>query len=589
MKNIIRILCLLIACMMLFSSCTNNEADAVPNGETVDEQADQTETKEELAAPIVLVTADGKANCTVTKPKDDSEELEQAIDSFLKEIQKKTGVKLPVVDEVSEISTEYEIAINATTGRTPLAEQYDATPYTDYMLGIWDWHIMVTARAESCVKAGLKKISSSLEKIDDGYCIREDIGTSASAILGDKKSSVPVYETKKGEELPLYSVNKGYEVCIQNNTESEFKAYVKKLEDFGFTKYSENAMPAGNSVLGGNLSCVYTAEDMHVFINWYVSQKTARIVFTDPTELPSLEKPALTSADTAKTSIAQIGIAGLGMSYVIQLKDYSFIVIDGGTKASSNLTKLYDYMVSKTPSGKKPTIECWIFTHADPDHIGAPTEFLKNYMEKIELVSVASNFPDCSVQDTSQNDETIGGAIFTLENTINLFYAPKVYTIHTGQKFYFKGVEMEVLFTEEDTYPLKVNSYNDTSAMMRFTFDNGKTFTVLGDSTEQLSKQLANTYKEYLKSDILQLAHHGLIGGNEQLYKYIDPEICFWATSKERYEGKYDTNKDGTVNAKDVQHCLGQGGCGYNAYIRNTSIRERTHYHAGETFVVNVE
>ena len=583
MKNITRILCCVISIVMLLSSCGKNDPDVV---EETTEQAQSTET---LADPIVLVTADGKANCTVTKPKDASEEVDEAISDFLREIRKKTGVELPVVDEYSEISTNYEIAINATAGREPVAEQYEATAYTDYKLGIWDWHIMITARSDQAIKAGLKKISSSLEQIEDGYCIREDIGTSASAILGDKKASVPVYDTENGKELPFYSVSKGYEVCIKDTNEAEFKAYAKKLEDYGFTKHSENAMSAGSLVKGDNLSYVYTAEDMYVFINWFVSSNTARVVFTEPTELPELTKPTLAAEDTAKTSVAQIGIAGLGMSYVIQLKDYSFIVIDGGTDATSNLTKLYDYMVSKTPEGRKPKIECWIFTHADPDHIGAPTEFLKKYVDDIELVSVASNFPDCTVQDTSQNDETIGAAIFALENIVKVFYGAKTYTIHTGQKFYFEGVEMEVIMTEEDVYPMKVESYNYTSAMMRFTFDNGKTFTVLGDGTEKTCRQLAATYREYLKSDMLQLAHHGLIGGDEQLYKYIDPDICFWATSKERYEGKYDTNKDGTVNAKDVQHCLGQGGCGYNAYIRNDSIKKRTHYHGGETFVVNVE
>ncbi|MBQ9116650.1 MAG: hypothetical protein IJY04_06465, partial [Clostridia bacterium] len=305
--------------------------------------------------------------------------------------------------------------------------------------------------------------------------------------------------------------------------------------------------------------------------------------------LPALEKPTLTANDTAKMSIAQIGIGGLGMSYVIQLKDYSFIVIDGGTSASENVQKLYDYMVEKTPSGKKPTIACWVFTHADPDHIGAPQAFLTKYMEEVELESVVSNFPDCSVQDTSQDDQKIGAAIFALENLIKRFYDATVYNVHTGQKLYFKGVEMEVLTTEEELYPVKAESYNWTSLMARFTFDNGKTFTMLGDAAEKTSKQLAATYGSYLKSDILQLAHHGLIGGDKELYRYIDPEICFWSTSKERFEGKYDTNKDGKVTAADVQHCLGQGGCDYNAYIRDDSIRVRTHYHGGETFVVNVE
>ena len=577
MKKKIRIISLFIMLVLLMSACKITDKPL---------QTGESSSSEEMtAAPapaMVMVDSKGNARCTVTKPVDCSEELAEIVDNFVKDVEKKTGVKLPVVDELSAISTKYEIAINATAGRPPVEQQLKKTGYTDYSIGIWEWHIMVTAPTDVAVKAGLKTICNSLEQIDQGYCLREDLNVQASALLGNKKASVPVYDALNGKVLPLYSVNGGYEVCIQETTGAETLTYTKKLEANGFSKYSENG-------IGKNLSFAYTAEDLQVFVNYNDSQKTTRIVFEEPGTLPALEKPTLTSLDTAQMSIAQIGIGGLGMSYVIQLKDYSFIVIDGGTSDSGNVQKLYDYMVEKTPSGKKPTIACWMFTHADPDHIGAPQAFLTKYMEQVELESVACNFPDCSVQDTSQDDQKIGAAIFALENLIKRFYDATVYNVHTGQKLYFKGVEMEVLTTEEDLYPIKAESYNWTSLMVRFTFDSGKTFTVLGDAAEKTSKQLAATYGSYLKSDILQLAHHGLIGGDKGLYQYIDPEICFWSTSKERFEGKYDTNKDGKVTAADVQHCLGQGGCDYNAYIRNESIRVRTHYHGGETFVVNVE
>ena len=575
MKGFIRILCCLMMLTLLLSGCKVQEKPPT------EQESETEEVTKAPAPPMVLVDSAGKANCTVTKPRKCSEAVEELIDSFVEDVEKKTGVKLPVVDEYSEICTRYEIAVNATAGRTPAEEQLKDTGYTDYVIGVWDWHIMITSRSDAATKAGLRRLFNSLEKIDEGYCIREDISLSASAMLGDKKSSVPVYDTLNGKELPFYSVKGGYEVCIQGTTREETMKYAEKLSECGYSKYSENA-------IGNNLTYVYITEDVHVFLNYDASLSTARVVFESAGALPSLEKPKLTAADNANMTIAQIGIGGLGMSYAIQLKDYSFIVIDGGTNDKTNVAMLYDYIVSKTPSGKKPTIACWLFTHADPDHIGAPHVFLTDYMEKVELKSVAYNFPDFSVQNTSQNDQSVASSAFNLENLVDRFYDATTYNVHTGQKFYFKGVEMEILFTEEDIYPAKVNSYNDTCVMARFTFDNGKTFTVLGDSTVQTSKQLAATYKDYLKSDILQLAHHGLIGGDKTLYSYIDPEICFWATSKERFEGKYDTNKDGTVNAKDVQHCLGQGECYYNAYIRDDSIRKRTHYHGGETFVVNV-
>ena len=418
--------------------------------------------------------------------------------------------------------------------------------------------------------------------------MREDIDICASAVLGKSVASVPAYVTEKGSELPLYSVGDGYEICIQNTSQKEFDEYEKRLAESGFTKYSENSIPTGGMYTEKNRACVYTGSDIFVFANYNASQSTARIVFTKPTELPSLTSPTLTASDTAQMSIAQIGVAGLGMSYAIRLKDYSFIIIDGGTGADNNVNMLYDHIVEKTPKGMRPTIESWIFTHPDPDHIGAPQAFLTKHVGNIELRSIICNFPDCSIQHTHQGDERIGEAIRVLEDTVKSYYGSKVYTVHTGQKFYFKGVWMEILMTEEDVYPIRLESYNFASVMMRFTFDGGKTFMMLADGAVITSKQLAASYGTYLKSDILQLAHHGLIGGDKQLYMYIDPEICLWATAKERYEGHWDTNRDGKVDERDVQHCLGEGGCDYNAWIRDESVRVRTHYHGGETVVLSV-
>ena len=506
MRPSVRFICVLFIFAIILSSCGNgggkpdsgqtDPGTDIPQAKTEENKTVEitTETK---AKPLILVRADGTPNCTVTMPLNASEETAAAVAQFVKDVEKKTGVELPLVDETSEIRTEYEIAVNATLGREPLAEQLQATPYTDYLVRMWDWHIMVTARSDKALSTALKRILFVLENLDEGFCVREGISLQASAILGERKTSVPLYDTENGKELPLYSVKNGYEVCIQETTTTEFSAYAEKLGALGFVKYSEASMSAGSASQGRNLSLTYTGEDLDVFLTWNDPLQTARIVFAEKSPLPESEKPTLTSSDTADLTIAQIGIGGLGMSYAIQLRDYSFILIDGGTNAESNITKLHDYILEKTPDGTQPRIACWIFTHADPDHIGAPFGFLQKYMGEIVLESVICNFPDCSVQNTSQNDETIGTSIFTLENLINRFYGSKVYTAHTGQTFFFKGLELEILFTEEDIYPKKVNSYNDTTLMGRFTFDNGKTFMMLGDSTQQTSQQLAATFGEF--------------------------------------------------------------------------------------------
>ena len=568
----------------LASGCQNQAGTSTDDSTytTVQDQTTEEESTEEESPLLVLIDADGKANCTIVKPTQCSETVADAIDYFVLLVEIDTGVKLPVADETAQTETPYEIVVNATANRSFVETQRKRTGYTDYVVGIWERHILLTFHSDWLVKQALERLYDAFEKTEEGYCVRSDTDIRVSTMLGDKKTSVPSYDTTSGTVLPFYSVKDGYEVCIQNTSRTEADAYRKKLLEYGFSKYSENAV-------GENITCVYVAEDLQVFVNYDASQNTVRIVFSDPGELPSLEKPVITALDDAQMSIAQIGVGGLGMSYAIQLKDYSFILIDGGTGAADNVNMLYNYMVDKTPEGAKPRIACWIFTHADPDHIGAPQEFLKKYSSQVDLETVMWNFPDCSIQNTSQSDEKIGASISELENQVKKVVGVKTYTAHTGQRFYFKGVEIEVLFTEEDLYPRMPANYNDTSLMMRFVFESGKTFMILADSTHYTSKQLAASYGVYLKSDILQLAHHGLIGGDKQLYEYIDPAICFWATSQQRYEGKYDTNKDGKVTAEDVQHCLGQGKCDYNEYIRDDSVRVRTHYHGSQTFVITVD
>ena len=62
-------------------------------------------------------------------------------------------------------------------------------------------------------------------------------------------------------------------------------------------------------------------------------------------------------------------------------------------------------------------------------------------------------------------------------------------------------------------------------------FDTGKTkILILGDTGTKSSEKLLNNQKDKLKSDILQVAHHGQDGATEELYKQIDPDICLWPT-----------------------------------------------------------
>lgn len=423
----------------------------------------------------------------------------------------------------------------------------------------------------------IKSLTAQKSNIDEDLIMSEE-GEEVMLDMSEAYSTViPKYMTESGQELPLHSVGKGgYQVCIQNTTAEEFRQYAGMLEKAGFRKYSDTEIPAGAEHMDNpNLFYVYETEEIQVFLSWNTSLNTSRIVFVYSEQLPSLEAIPLEDGDDVIPSVSQMQIDS-GMSYVIQLPDASFIVIDGGVYGYSDCKRLYDFMVVRSPEGQLPVIAAWMYTHPDPDHIQLATEFISRYTGQVEIRAFAYNFPDCEIMDTTQDDQTIQLSIVVLEKNIKEYCPEAVtYTLHTGQTYYFKGVKIEILLTEEDVYPIIPTIYNDTTAAWRMTFENGKSFMVLGDCTHQLSKQLAATYGDYLKSDILQLAHHGLIGGDKELYQFIDPSVCFWATFEDRFNGNYSKDK--------YQWCLGESICDYNAWIRDESIRVREHYHNSVT------
>lgn len=400
-------------------------------------------------------------------------------------------------------------------------------------------------------------------------------------------------EAAYGTEIPQYDTtgtstmhplgNGGYEICIQGSSRKELVAYAESLSKEGFLLYSTKSISAGSESSEDNLFYTYVGKDVNLYLSWNPGLETARVIMTPKELLPSKNIPQVSAKDNVTENVTQMQLDGVGMLYVVQLIDGSFIVIDGGTNTyDSDKERLYDYLCEKT-TDTIPVIACWMFTHPDPDHIGLAERFIKNYAGLVQIKSFAYNFADESfTTNGTQDDAAIIESISRLETNMETYYPHALrYNIHAGQSYYFKGVEIEILQTEEELFPNVGATWNDTSATWRMKFHTGQTALFLGDSMAVFCQQLEDTYGDYMKSDILQLAHHGLIGGDLELYQFINPDICFWSTTEERFNG--------TDSGYTHQYCLGEGGCTYNAYLRDDAIKQRIHYHNGHMGVVNLK
>ena len=94
---------------------------------------------------------------------------------------------------------------------------------------------------------------------------------------------------------------------------------------------------------------------------------------------------------------------------------------------------------------------------------------------------------------------------------------------------------MDVLYTHEVMAPENLAYFNNSSMVTRFTIA-GQTITFLGDIQNEGSTAMVKMYGKNLKSDIVQVSHHGWVGATKSLYQNQDPSVLLWPTSNGEYK-----------------------------------------------------
>ena len=102
-------------------------------------------------------------------------------------------------------------------------------------------------------------------------------------------------------------------------------------------------------------------------------------------------------------------------------------------------------------------------------------------------------------------------------------------------RFYLGNAAFEILHTPNDLYPQTPHFFNDTSIVWRMLM-NGESSMWLGDIADRGSDVLCAKYGDYLKSDVVQVSHHGYVGGTVELYEKIAGRIALWPVNQVWYD-----------------------------------------------------
>jgi Predicted hydrolase (metallo-beta-lactamase superfamily) len=579
----IRLFSLILAILTVFSafslsSCGKNPPDG---GQTETEET-TVEATEPPASTTLCLLKDKEPLVRVIRPEGAAAESETV--SIAKQIVKSFSA---FTESIVELSTDWtkdgvhdSESLEILVGNTDYAESAEVLStlnYGEYAVKAVGNKIVVAGYTDTAIsRAGNIIIDTIIQAgIAGGKTtveIPRDISYSGKA--NADLAEIPVME---GDSLSATYYNPGdscSEMIIGNTSREDYDRYLQKIESLGFTKaYS-------NDITENSFATFYN-DKYTLNVGFYKYNLQTRIILEKYSEpvLKLLTDENKTNVVTT-SQISMLGLeykksdgtyAGNGLSILIRLTDGRFIVVDGGFNRAAQANLLVDTMKDQSKdylasTGGRMRIAAWIITHAHGDHDGM---IVKQYSVIKNAGIIVENFLCNFMSDTERNlainsylkagkgnwSEGEGGNWTQVYDAASALGANMIIT-HVGHEYNFADAKLEVLYTIESFGPALCNALNTTSLIIKMTFKDPVTgketvYMSTGDATGngfEISKKM---YGSYLKSDLLQVAHHGgTTWGNDKgtmdAYKAISPATLVWPMGQVAYPS-YKTKTHNTV------------------------------------------
>lgn len=342
-------------------------------------------------------------------------------------------------------------------------------------------------------------------------------------------------------------------INISNVHEKDFASYCEIFNNHEFVR-KEGFVREFHSYAG------YFKNNTGVFLNYYNKLNELNIAIEEDCKYFFYSDNFL--GEKISPQITQVHLEDYGMSYVVRLSDGRFIVIDGGWNFKPDAQSLFDTL-KEGSTNEKPVIAAWIMTHAHCDHYRCFNEFTKFFCDDVIIEKFLLNFPDHKkyIGEKFKRIPEIKDEDYCFENSsdyihINLMYEniikykSDVYMPHTGQKYKIGDAECEFLSTIDDTHYISQDDNNAASLVFRMKLA-GQIILWTGDASFSASR-LYEKYGTYLKSDILQIPHHGFGSGKDEAqikcYDLIKPDVCMMPVSDYNAYISICTHVKGTRN-----------------------------------------
>ena len=243
--------------------------------------------------------------------------------------------------------------------------------------------------------------------------------------------------------------------------DTSYQAYLTKLVALGFEKYVDNSASTMDD--DGIYNVIYTKDSgdwvLHIT---YVSKESKIYISVNTLGKDNLDDNLISAKQEGNKDVMfsniELPVSGYGNGFLFQLPNGHFIVIDGGT--SSDGEAIISYL--KALSDGEVYIDAWVITHFHSDHCAAFNQFASNasLREGVYLEAVYASEPSnySKIFENNQISVTNNAYLAAMSLTKADGSRPDIVRMHMGERFYFNGVTMDVIHTQEQ---LTVSSYDD--------------------------------------------------------------------------------------------------------------------------------
>ncbi|MBE6575206.1 MAG: MBL fold metallo-hydrolase [Ruminococcaceae bacterium] len=538
MKRCLALLSALLLSALLLTTFAGSFAFAAEPTQT---ESRQTVTQTELKD--MAIVSGGVANYTVVRSENASSRTVTTVAQLIKRIENYTGTRPKQATDWHKEGTALDSdALEILVGHTAHPESAEALKgvgYGDYVVKQVGRKLVINAWSDAALEKALTSLYSVIKK----QAVYGELILSGDLLITGTVAPI-------ANQLPFYPHGnttfvadtgiENYLVLVENTDVEAYDAYAELLGKEGYTLYTAREV-------NGNKFATYTNKKYAIHANYIAYSHEVRLIIEKETVLPALEEEKTAKA-AAAPRFAMLGLEyeyndvllQNGMSFIWQIPDGSFIIMDGGVTRHRDSKALYDFMYAYAPDKNNITVSAWIITHAHVDHHGTFVNFCQGpYISKVKIKQVIANLGNAETMEVTGSIS--GGNSQALIDVIEKHAENGYVKAHTGQIFHFGDASVDILYTYESILPKQITGSNTYSLICAVEVG-GQRFLMPGDATNDALTVAYKMYGKTLESDFLQITHHGADlasnkhNGAAQVYNLSKAPVVLWPAGQGAYE-----------------------------------------------------